>query len=244
MSSREEARKKLIVALDVETLSEAQSLVRELNSSAGVFKVGYQLFTRYGPDAVGMVHNEGGEVFLDLKFHDIPNTVRAGIEAAVMHKVKMVNMHVWGGSAMMVEAVKTARHTAQKLGTPPPLVLGVTVLTSLADADLAELGINVPTTTQVQRLARLAFGAGLSGVVASPQEIPLIRDTLPRDFLIVTPGVRLATVKGDDQKRFLTPREAVALGADYVVVGRPILQAPNRAKAAQTVLDDLLQALT
>jgi orotidine-5'-phosphate decarboxylase len=107
---------------------------------------------------------------------------------------------------------------------------------------LAELGINVSVPAQVQRLARLAFGAGLNGVVASPQEIPLIRNALPRDFLIVTPGVRLATVNGDDQKRFLTPREAVALGADYIVVGRPILQAPNRVKAAQTVLDDLSQA--
>lgn len=244
MLSKEEVKKKLIVALDVDSLSEAQFWVKELKSYVGLFKVGLQLFTRYGSSAVRMVQDEGGEVFLDLKFHDIPNTVTAAIEAAVSLKVKILNVHALGGRTMMAEAVKSARAAADKLHSPTPILLAVTILTSLLDSDLAEMGITAPVTAQVQRLAFLAYEAGLNGVVASPQEIPFIRDRLPRDFLIVTPGVRMHTAHKDDQKRVLTPNMALQAGADYIVIGRPILTASNPVEAVHTFLEAMAQAIT
>lgn len=244
MLSKEEVKKKLIVALDVDSLSEAQFWVKELKSYVGLFKVGLQLFTRYGSSAVRMVQDEGGEVFLDLKFHDIPNTVTAAIEAAVSLKVKILNVHALGGRTMMAEAVKSARATADKLHSPTPILLAVTILTSLLDSDLSEMGITAPVTAQVQRLAFLAYEAGLNGVVASPQEIPFIRDRLPRDFLIVTPGVRMHTAHKDDQKRVLTPNMALQAGADYIVIGRPILTASNPVEAVHTFLEAMAQAIT
>jgi len=243
MTSKKAAVKKLILALDLDSLSEARNLVRQLSSHVGLFKVGHQLFTRHGPSAVKMVQDEGSRVFLDLKYHDIPNTVKSAIEAAVSLRVDMLNLHALGGKAMMLAATESARSTARKIHSPPPILLAVTILTSLLGADLAEMDITSPVSTGVQRLARLAYAAGLSGVVASPREISFIRDILPRDFLIITPGVRLKNSNGDDQKRFLTPQAALRAGADYIVVGRPILQASNPAQAAHNILENMATAL-
>ena len=244
MSSKElEFKKKLIVALDLHDLSEAQILVKQLRSYVGFFKVGHQLFTRYGPAATKMIQDEGGQVFLDLKYHDIPNTVKLAVNAAVSLKANMLNFHALGGRAMMVAAVKSAQAAAKELHLSPPILLAVTILTSLADPDLIELGISSSVSNEVQRLARMAYEAGVNGVVASPQEITIIREVLPDNFLIVTPGVRLKDSKGDDQKRFLTPREALQAGADYIVVGRPIVKAPDPVRAAHDILHDMSLSL-
>lgn len=240
----EKATKKIIVALDVDDLSLARDLVKELKNSVGLFKVGHQLFTRSGPSAVAMVNNEGGSVFLDLKYHDIPNTVKNAVEAAVALKVAMLNVHTAGGSAMMKAAAEAARVKASALNITPPILLGVTVLTSLSDTDLAETGTNFPVTEQVPRLTALACASGLNGVVASAQEISLIRKVCPAEFLIVTPGVRPAEAAGDDQKRTLTPRQAIEAGADYLVIGRPILKASDPKAAARKIAVDMAGAFS
>jgi orotidine-5'-phosphate decarboxylase len=243
-SEESKVRKRLILALDLDDLSEVQKLVRQLRPFVGLFKVGHQLFTRHGPSAVRMIQEEGGQVFLDLKFHDIPNTVKSALEAAVSLEVTMVNFHALGGKAMMEAAAISARAAAEKNRSPTPILLAVTVLTSLLDPDLAAMGIAPPVAEEVQRLSRLAYEAGIDGVVASPREIALIRAVLPQDFLIITPGVRLESSSEDDQKRFLSPREAIESGADYLVVGRPILQASNPLEAARHILEDMALALT
>ncbi len=242
-ATTEKAKKKLIVALDIDDLSQARDLVKELKDSVGLFKVGHQLFTRSGPAAVAMVHEEGGRVFLDLKYHDIPHTVKNAVEAAVALKVAMLNVHTAGGRAMMKAAAEAARSKARAITVTPPILLGVTVLTSLSDADLADVGIHSPVAEEVTRLAALAYASGLNGVVASPHEISLIRKVCPAGFLIVTPGVRLPDAAEDDQKRVLTPREAIHAGADYLVIGRPILQASDPKTAAQKIVDDMAGAL-
>lgn len=233
-------RKKLIVALDVHDLSHAQDLVKQLHSSVGMFKVGHQLFSCYGPKAVEMIHDEGGAVFLDLKYHDIPNTVRLAVEAATALQVAMVNVHGSGGKKMMAEAAKAARAVAVAKKIPRPIVLGVTVLTSFSEPDLVEVGMEGAVVDRVERLALLAHEAGLDGVVASPQELVRLRAVLPRDFVAVTPGVRFSPASGDDQKRTLTPRQAVEAGADYLVVGRPIVKAPDPVQAAQEIVRDMI----
>ena len=240
MSAKEaEVRKKLILALDLDDLSRVKNLVRQMGSLVGLFKIGHQLFTRHGPAAIKMVQDEGGKVFLDLKYHDIPNTIKSAIEAAVSLNITMLNLHALGGKAMMSAAVKSAQSAAKKDSSPPPILLGVTLLTSLLESDLFEMGITSTIQTEVQRLACLAYQAGIDGVVASPREISFIRDVLPHDFIVVTPGVRLKNSPRHDQKRSLTPREALQAGADYLVVGRPILQAPDPIKAANRILEDM-----
>ncbi len=230
---------KIIVALDVETLEKARELVSCLTGAVGAFKIGKQLFTRCGPEAVAMVHAAGGRVFLDLKYHDIPTTVAlAGCEAARMG-VFMFNVHALGGSAMIAQTVKAVRGMAQNSGTPAPLILAVTVLTSMAQSDLAELGLRDPVEQVVVRLARLARAAGADGVVASPREIRLIKDACGPDFVVVTPGIRPASASLDDQKRAMTPAEALAAGADYLVIGRPVTHAPDPAAAARAIAAEL-----
>jgi len=243
-ATTEKANKKLIIALDLDDLSRARDLVQELKDSVGLFKVGHQLFTRFGPSAVAMVHEQGGKVFLDLKYHDIPHTVKNAVEAAVALKVAMLNVHISGGSDMMKAAAEAARSKARAITVTPPILLGVTVLTSLSDADLADVGIHSPVAEEVTRLAALAYASGLNGVVASPQEIPLIRKVCPTGFLIVTPGVRPPDAGENDQKRVLTPCEAIHAGADYLVIGRPILQASDPKIAAQKIAQDMAAALT
>ena len=225
---------RLIVALDVGGLAAAEKLVQML-LPAGVtrFKIGLQLFTQEGPPAVEMVHRNGGQVFLDLKFHDIPNTVSQAVQAAARLGVWMANVHIQGGSAMMRQAIAVAN---------PPLLIGVTVLTSMVDKDLADLGVYKTLKDQVLSLAKLARTAGLHGIVASAQEAKEIRRTCGEDFLIVTPGIRPSSDEKDDQQRTATPSEAIRAGADYLVVGRPIVAAPDPAQAARAILQDCAQA--
>lgn len=227
--------RRIIVALDTPDFKECKRWVRDLAGLVGMFKVGKELFTSVGPDAVRYIHDQGEEVFLDLKFHDIPNTVYRAAEAAARLGVKMFNVHCSGGSAMMraaKEAVAGGRHR--------PWVLGVTVLTSLGEKELSrELGVKAPLKKQVLHLAKMGEAAGLDGVVASAEEVPMIKKSIGIHFKVVTPGIRpLWSVKGD-QVRVVTPREAFKRGADYIVVGRPITGAKDRKGAARRVADEL-----
>ena len=232
-------RERLIFALDVEHFAEAQKLVGLLKGHVGLFKVGKQLFTHSGPKVIDMIRNKGEKVFLDLKFHDIPKTVAKAGEEATKLGSTMFTVHSMGGYEMMKGAVESSRNTAKQLNTPKPFILAVTILTSMDEAILEEVGIKTPLEEQVVRLARLAKRAGVSGVVASPREISLIRDYCGLDFLIVTPGVRPASTAKDDQKRTLTPGEAIRAGANYIVVGRPIKEADNPVRAADEIVEEI-----
>ena len=226
-----EPTSRLIVALDVPTLSEATDLARRLAPHLAGVKIGSQLFTAEGPRAVHAMHDLGLRVFLDLKFHDIPNTVGGAVAAATSLGVWMLNVHASGGPAMMAAA---ATNTGGRT-----LVLGVTVLTSVEEKDLqATLGTVRTLRDHVLHLAREAKAAGLDGVVASPHEIADIRQACGSGFLIVTPGVRPAGAERGDQRRVMTPGEAIRAGADYVVVGRPILAAKDPVEAAQRITDE------
>lgn len=227
------------MALDVGTKGEAERLVKALSPQVSVFKVGKELFTAEGPAVIQMIHSYGAKVFLDLKFHDIPNTVGAACAAAAGHGVFMLNVHALGGRKMMAQAVESARRAAENAKKAPPVLLAVTVLTSLAESDLREMGVERPLETEVRELALLAKACGLNGVVASGREIKLVREAAGKDFLIVTPGVRPLWAAQGDQKRVVTPKEAMELGADYIVVGRPITQDPAPASAAERVLKEL-----
>jgi orotidine-5'-phosphate decarboxylase len=231
---------RLIVALDVDSLDRAATLVDALHGTARRFKIGSQLFTAGGPAAIEMVRKRGGEVFLDLKFHDIPNTVEGAAREAVRLGAFMFNVHASGGRAMMRAAVHGAHDAAQILGLPRPLVLAVTVLTSLDRQALsAELRVASSVEGHVLHLCALAREAGLDGAVASPQEIKAIRRAMGAGWTIVTPGVRPAGSETDDQARIATPRAAAAAGADYLVVGRPITAAPDPATAATAILAEM-----
>lgn len=233
---------KVLVALDVPTAAEALSLSERLRDVVGGFKVGSRLFTSEGPDFVRTLARNGDRIFLDLKFHDIPHTVATAVAAATSLGVWMVNVHAAGGLRMMQAARDAARETAAAEGRTPPLVIAVTVLTSMNDAMLAETGVHAPVLDQVLRLAELTQEAGLDGVVASPQETPLIRQRCGPGFAIVTPGIRgggAAAGGRDDQERTMGPAEAVQAGASYIVVGRPIIAAPNARKAAEEIVGRL-----
>jgi orotidine-5'-phosphate decarboxylase len=232
----------LLVALDVDEREQALRLADSLRGLVGGFKVGNQLFTAAGPDIVRSLVNRGDRLFLDLKYHDIPNTVAKAVAAATSLGVWMVNVHASGGTAMMHAAIDAARETAAKRNLPPPLVIGVTVLTSMNQAALRETGIVIDLTDQVLRLAELAKEAGLAGVVASAREIEAIRIRFGPDFIIVTPGIRgiAASPTRDDQQRTMTPAEAIAAGASYLVIGRPITAAPDPARAATDVVASVL----
>jgi len=232
----------LIVALDVASSAEALLLADTLRGTVGAFKIGKQLFTAEGPLIVRTLAERGERVFLDLKFHDIPNTVAGAVTSAVKTGAWMINVHASGGRAMMRAAADAARLTAEQLGRERPLVIGVTVLTSLDQGALAETGVTAALRDQVVRLATLAQASGLDGVVASPLEIADIRAACGDAFAIVTPGIRAANQAGkDDQARTLSPREAVDAGAHYLVVGRPITAAPDPRAAATQMARDLEQ---
>ncbi len=229
----------IIAALDVPTADAALKLVRELAPVVGAFKIGGELFTSAGPDIVRKIRETGAAVFLDLKFHDIPNTVAKSVAAATRLDVQMLTIHTSGGAEMMRAAEESAQQTALQSGRAAPLVLGVTVLTSMDGNALAEIGSDINVGRQVERLAALAVKAGLRGLVCSPLEIAGLRQTLPPRVQLVTPGIRTGAEKADDQKRTLSPREAVDAGANWLVIGRPIYAAANPREAAEAILKTL-----
>ena len=237
------AKERLIFALDVDSFVEAEQWVRQLHGQVGLFKVGKQLFTRCGPQVVDMVRREGGSVFLDLKYHDIPNTVAMATVEACRLGVRMVNVHALGGRGMMARTVAEVDRIAPRGSAERPLLLAVTILTSSTETTLKEIGIDRSVREMVPRLARLAQEAGMDGVVASPQEVDLIRAACGPDFAIVTPGVRPGFASLDDQKRVATPGEAISAGADYLVIGRPISAAADPVAAAALILDEMSAAL-
>ncbi len=232
-------RNPIIVALDVPSAAQAVDLARKVAPHVGAFKVGKELFVAAGPEIVRQLRATGASVFLDLKFHDIPNTVAKAVASAARLDVQMLTIHCGGGSEMMRAAEQSAQITSKDLGRPAPLVLGVTVLTSMDRATLAELGGETDVAKQVERLARLAAGAGLRGLVCSPLELQMLRKILPAEMQLVTPGIRTGAEKADDQKRTLSPQDAIAAGASWLVVGRPITAAPDPAKAAETIAASL-----
>ena len=238
---------KIIVALDVPTADEARKIIGEIKSEVGAFKIGLQLFTAAGASFVREVVGAGNKVFLDVKFHDIPNTVaKASIEVARLG-VWMFNLHAAGGGEMMRRTISEVGEVCEKENLERPKIIGVTVLTSSGEETLKETGIAENAELQVLRLAELSANCGLDGVVASPLETKAIRENIvQKDFLIVTPGVRprfdgqnskLGT--NDDQKRVKNPKSAIADGADYLVIGRPILQAENKLKALRQILEEI-----
>ena len=237
--SIKDPKDRIIFALDVEHFSEAQRWVTLLKDRIGMFKVGKQLFTHSGPKVVDMIRQKGQKVFLDLKFHDIPTTVAKAGEEATKLNVSMFNLHALGGFEMMKKTAEASRTAAKAMDTTRPLVLAVTILTSMDDEALKEVGIQGPISGAVGRLAQLAMKAGVDGVVASPQEVGIIRERCGGNFLIVTPGIRLPTGKKDDQKRTLSPKEAITAGADYLVIGRPIKDAKDPLEAVQKMIEDI-----
>lgn len=242
--SIESAVNKLIFALDADNYEEALSWVQLLSGHVGMFKVGKELFTAVGPKIIESIKDRGQKVFLDLKFHDIPNTVARAAKAAVRLNVDMFNVHASGGSRMVKEAVSAARTCADEIAGVRPIVLAVTVLTSLNDNDLAEIGCPRTTGEQVLNLARLAQNAGASGVVASAQDIEKLRTNLSDKFIIVTPGIRSAgSITKDDQKRTLGAYEAIKKGADYIVVGRPISTASIPLEACRQIVQEITDGL-
>lgn len=246
MTPSSEARSRLIFALDMgDGIDETLQWVERLRGHIGVYKIGKEAFTHFGPEIVRRIHGLGGRVFLDLKFHDIPNTVAKAAEGAVRLGVAMFNLHALGGREMMEKTVQAVQKAARETGAPMPLVLAVTVLTSLNDRDLAELGFRQTTQALAAHLAAAARRAGMGGVVASPRDILPIREACGPDFAIVTPGIRLAgdEVERDDQKRVDTPREAIRSGADYIVVGRPIRLAKDPAGAADRIVEEIALGL-
>jgi orotidine-5'-phosphate decarboxylase len=234
-------RNPIIVALDVPTADAALKLVEQLAPVSGAFKVGSELFTSAGPDMVRRIRGLGASVFLDLKFHDIPNTVAKAVASAVRLDVQMLTVHASGGMEMLKAAEQAAQETARQLGHAAPLVLGVTVLTSLDTAALSQVGLDSDVSRQVRRLAAMANQAGLRGLVCSPREVAEVRQTVPASTQLVIPGIRAHTAPADDQKRTLTPREALALGADWLVIGRPICAAENPRAAAEQILKEIAE---
>ena len=233
----EEARKKIIFALDVHGLDDIDRWADTLAGKVGMFKVGKELFTSCGPAAVKAVQRHGGQVFLDLKYHDIPNTVANAMLEAARLGVQLANLHALGGAEMMETAVTAVRKEFSD--AERPRLLAVTILTSSTVHTLRQVGIEHSVQDMVLRLAQLAKASGMDGVVASPLEIGLIREACGPDFLIVTPGVRPSFAAVDDQKRIMTPSEAVSSGADYLVIGRPIAKAADPVQAAESIAAEI-----
>ena len=239
-------RSSLIVALDFDSLKTALSFAKQVADLVGMFKIGSQLFTSAGPEAVRQVSQLGTDIFLDLKFHDIPNTVAGAVlAAAALPGVQLVNVHALGGTQMM-QAATQAVSAGVPMGADRTRLLAVTILTSMDQKSMRDVGIGGPAQSRVVKLAKLAQAAGVDGVVASVQEAKAIRKACGREFLIVTPGVRpkdaKAESKKDDQARTATPFEAIKAGSDYIVVGRPILTAADPRAAAQQIVDEIAAA--
>ena len=227
-------RDRLIVALDVSSSSEAQKLVARIGDAAGIYKVGLQLFTAEGPGIVRDLISSGRRVFLDLKLHDIPTTVALAVKSAADLRVDMLTIHASGGSAMLRAATEAA---AGRIN-----LLAVTVLTSLSDEDMQEIGVAGRVSDQVLRMASLAQRAGCQGIVTSPREALMVRKAMGEGFAIVTPGIRPPGAETNDQQRIATPAQAISNGVSHIVVGRPITHAPDPAKAAQAIISEMEQA--
>ena len=225
---------KLIVALDTDELSVAEQLINKLVSIVKIFKVGSQLFTACGPGVLQLIREKDAEVFLDLKFHDIPNTVNHAVEAACRYEPLMLTVHTLGGSQMLRLAVEARDRMGAKTK-----ILGVTILTSLDKGQLEEIGLSASVNEEVLCLAQMARASGLDGIVASPQEVGILRQAMGEDFIIVTPGIRSGGPMGDDQRRTMQAKDAVLAGADYLVVGRPITQAKDPYEAAKRIIDEI-----
>ena len=233
---------KLIVALDVDTADRARELVNELREVVGMFKIGSTLFTAVGPSIVKEIVGSGSRVFLDLKFHDIPHQVAGAARSAAELGVSLFTIHASGGSEMMKRASEAVAEVAERNGTAKAAVLAISVLTSVDAAILSEIGVSGSPADSVMRLVKLAAASGVDGVVASPQEVTNIRANVTKaDFLVVTPGIR-ASETTDDQRRVATPAAALAAGASYLVVGRPITSAPDPLAAAHAILKDMVHA--
>lgn len=229
----------VIVALDVPTRKEAEYLVRELIQYVSIFKVGYQLFLSDGKDIIHMIQDNGGEVFLDFKFHDIPSVISNAVEIAVKEKVYMLTLHSLGGKEMLSEVVKRVETLRGEGSMRNPILLGVTVLTSLDEDNLSELGFSLSMKEQILKLTVMCKECGLNGIVCSGEEISLIREKFKENFLIVTPGVRLKTLPSDDQKRMITVEDAIRNGADYLVMGRSIIESKEPKKEMELILEKL-----
>jgi len=233
-----DAKERIIIALDVGTKREALALAEALGEAL-IFKIGLELFTAEGPALLDKAVRMGKKPFLDLKFHDIPNTVAGAVRSATRHGVHMLTLHASGGKEMMAAAARAAREESARTGKGRPILLGVTVLTSLKDDELQRIGFAHAVADQVLRLAVLAKDAGLDGVVCSPHEIEIIKKECGRDFLVVTPGIRPAWAAAQDQKRIMTPAEALGKGADYLVIGRPVTGAPSPGDAFLRILAEM-----
>ena len=242
-TSSKDPKNKLILALDVPTPEEATRLMKELRDEVGAFKIGLQLFTAAGASFVRAAVNSGVRIFLDVKFHDIPNTVaKASVEAAKLG-VWMFNIHISGGSKMLEAAVREVRGYCEDTACASPLIIGVTVLTSSGQETLEETGISEKLENRVVHLSEIAAKCGLDGVVASPRETPLIKRAVTRrGFMIITPGIRPENATIEDQKRVMTPMEAIRQGSDYLVVGRPILMAKDKIAAVRDIVSQIERA--
>ncbi len=230
---------RIIVALDTGDAESAKGLLDKLYPTIKIFKIGSQLFTSCGQQAVGMVTRKGGATFLDLKFHDIPHTVSGAVVSATKLGVDIFNLHACGGLQMMKSALEAAEETAKRLKIKRPIILGITVLTSTGKRDLEDLGIKKPIKEQVLFLAELVGKAGLDGVVASADEIEMIKKELGRDFIVLTPGIRPSWAAKNDQKRVATPKQAFERGADYIVIGRPITESKDPKAAAERIIGEI-----
>jgi orotidine-5'-phosphate decarboxylase len=240
--SKSDFTERIIVALDVQTRGEALSLVEEL-PDAEIFKVGLTLFSAEGPSLLKEIQSHGKKIFLDLKLHDIPHQTAGAVRAGLGHGIHIMTLHASGGREMMVRASDTAEQEARQTGVAKPLLLAVTVLTSLKRDQLREIGMDEKVNEQVLRLARLAKESGMDGVVCSPKEIDIIKGEFGRDFLVVSPGIRPSWSAAQDQKRILTPGEALKKGVDYMVIGRPITRASSPSEAFLKIGEELYRAV-
>ncbi|OQY07095.1 MAG: orotidine 5'-phosphate decarboxylase [Fusobacteriia bacterium 4572_132] len=233
-------KEKLVLALDVPNLNEAKKLIQELAEYVGVFKVGKELFTAVGPEIFKVIKENGGKIFADLKYHDIPNTVASAARVLTRQGVEIFNIHATGGREMIRQTREAIEDEANKLGIKRPKLLAVTVLTSLDNKDLKDLKINVENTGDyVLHLAKMAKESGVDGIVCSPLEIEKIKKELGNDFITLTPGIRPSWASKGDQKRVMTPKEATKKGGDYIVIGRPIRNAENRVEATKKILEEM-----
>lgn len=239
------AKERIILALDVDDINEVRDLVIELKDYVGYFKVGLQLLTSCGFDAIRMVKDYGGKVYCDLKFHDIPNTVAHACSNLVKHDIDFFNLHVQGGSKMVAQAVKTSRDTAKLLNVEPPTILGTTLLSSFGQRTLTqELCVEKNIEDYILQLATVAKDNGLDGIVAGASEAKKIRQQFGEDFIILCPATRPTWASVNDQVRVDTPTEAIKAGVDYLVIGRPITDAPNKISAINLIIDEINTALS